>query len=131
MDFPIKVAIDADLLMALTKWHEKEFFDKDGVLHKADSLHRLYPSFVRREIVENNLDIPEILNDRWLSSIHISKSLDKYYQNLVNVIYLYKFATQGIVQLCVNTAVYKHFKTYNVPFDFVDKYVKQEADKNE
>ena len=123
MELPIKVEIDADILLALSKWHEQSFFDKEGVMHKLFEQGEMSPFYLEKELKNNSYSYPVILKDKWLSLMKKDRKGHLHYDNLNNIAFLYKCATEGIVQLCVNNAVLKHFASYKISPDFLNEYV--------
>ena len=123
MKFPIRLAIDSDLIFELTKIHLLERYDKDGIIKYGIENHCLHPTYVVRTLRQNNYEKPEILQDKWLGYVYKNQNNDKFFCNLNDIIDLYEFVKAGYIQLCATPIVIESFYKLNADFSFFDKYV--------
>ena len=124
------IALDYEILLALSKWHERDF-DKNGIIHElVEKCGTPYPSVVRKKT--KNCEYPEIMKDSWLSVIvRRQNSGDKIYTNLDNIIRLYTLIKYNKVTAWILPTVTKQFKRNPISKDFVNTYCKKIVFKQE
>lgn len=118
MEFPIVVAVDEEILMALTKWHLKSIYDRDGIVQTALDNRKLHPTFVKQKMRDLNADVPLILQDRWLGQFKVDWKGDKYYDNLKDITWLYQFVQEGIVKLAIPPRAWFGFNNLGMAMDY-------------
>lgn len=120
----INVALDYEIVLALSKWHERDF-DKNGIIHElVNKFGTPYPSRVK-ELTQNG-EMPEILKDHWLGTIVRRQSNgDRIYTNLDNIIRLYNLIVEGKVNAWILPTVSKEFKVNPISKKFAYKYCKK------
>lgn len=118
------IALDYEILLALTKWHTRDF-DKNGIIHElVEKFGTPYPSHVKARTKDT--DYPEILKDKWLGEIvRRQNNGDKIYTNLDNIIRLYNLIVNGKVNAWVLPTVSKEIKANPMSKDFINNFCKK------
>lgn len=119
----IEIAVDTEILLALSKWHNKEEFDKDNLLHDLyDQYGKLLPSKVKAGIGDG--ERPKLLEDAWLNNISRTPVTgNKMFTHLNDLIILYNEIVAGNIKVYMMPTVENEVKNLDVNKNFIEQYV--------
>lgn len=119
----IEMAVDTEILMALSKWHNAEKFDSDNILHDMYSQYgKIFPSKVKAKVGDG--ERPKILEDAWLNNvIRTPISGNKVYAHLNDLISLYNEIVAGNVNVYMTPTVESEVKRIDIDKSFIEQYV--------
>lgn len=123
----INVALDTEILLALSKWHDQKF-DEDGIIHSIAKFNgSIYPSYVKRMIMQNGLKNPKIFDDSWLNTLikveREGEEPNRIYPNLNNIIWLYNMIKSGEIKAYRLPTVAHEFDKCDIDRSFVYEYI--------
>lgn len=92
-----QVALDKKALYEMTKWHNLDEYDYNGIVKSLYESHHLLPS----KLGTTDLAKAEIMKDGWARSVYFSRGGNKLFRNLFGMIDLYNQIISGEIKLYV------------------------------